>query len=76
MNNIGFAWEKILTDVMTENGIIVDDSPLYITKPGSAPLFCPIDNFEDRRIVFKFYKDLRPEIEKARQLHLNLFNCT
>lgn len=72
MNNIGYVWDKILTDVMVTEGIIVDDNPLYITKPGSAPLYHPIENFEDRKIVFNFYKDTRKEIELLRQLKLKL----
>ena len=72
MNNIGYAWEKILTDVMVENNILVDDDPLYVTHPGSAPLYTPIDNFKDRKLVFKFYHDKRIEIAKARQLYLNI----
>lgn len=72
MNNIGYVWDKILTDVMVDQGIIFDDSPLYITRPGSAPLYVPIDNPEDRKIVFKFYHDKRKEIADARQTHLKL----
>lgn len=72
MNNIGYVWDKILTDVMVKHGKIVDDSPLYLTKPGSAPLYCPVETEEERKIVIRFYKDLRSEIATARQLHLNL----
>lgn len=72
MNNIGYVWDKILTDVMVAEGIIFDDSPLYITKPGSAPLYVPIDNPENRKIVFRFYHDKRKEIADARQIHLKL----
>jgi hypothetical protein len=72
MNNIGYVWDKILTDVMVKQGKIVDDSPLYLTKPGSAPLYYPVETEEERKIVFRFYKDLRPEIATARQLYLNI----
>ena len=72
MNNIGYVWDKILTDVMVKHGKIVDDSPLYLTRPGSAPLYCPVETEEERKIVIRFYKDLRSEIATARQLHLNL----
>jgi hypothetical protein len=74
MNNIGYVWDKILTDIMVTEKILVDDSPLHITRPGSAPLYCPVDNFEDRKIVFKFYRDTRKEIEllRLRQLKLKL----
>lgn len=72
MNNIGYVWDKILTDVMVAEGIIFDDSPLYITRPGSAPLYVPIDDPENRKIVFRFYHDKRKEIADARQIHLKL----
>lgn len=72
MNNIGYVWDKILTDVMVAEGIIFDDSPLYITRPGSAPLYVPIDNPENRKLVFRFYHDKRKEIADARQIHLKL----
>ena len=72
MNNIGYVWDKILTDVMVKHGKIVDDSPLYLTRPGSAPLYCPVETEEERKIVIRFYKDLRSEIATARQLHLEI----
>lgn len=72
MNNIGYVWDKILTDVMVKHGKIVDDSPLYLTRPGSAPLYYPVETEEERKIVIRFYKDLRPEIATARQLHLKI----
>jgi hypothetical protein len=72
MNNIGYVWDKILTDVMVKHGKIVDDSPLYLTRPGSAPLYCPVETEEERKIVIRFYKDLRSEIATARQLHLKI----
>ena len=72
MNNIGYVWDKILTDVMVKHGKIVDDSPLYLTRPGSAPLYCPVETDEERKIVIRFYKDLRSEIATARQLHLKI----
>lgn len=72
MNNIGYVWDKILTDVMVSQGKIIDDSPLYITRPGSAPTYVPITNPEDRKIIFRFYHDKRVEIANARQIHLKL----
>jgi hypothetical protein len=72
MNNIGYVWDKILTDVMVKHGKIVDDSPLYLTRPSSAPLYYPVETEEERKIVIRFYKDLRSEIATARQLHLKI----
>lgn len=39
--------------------VIPDDNVKYISKPGTAPILCPIDRWEDRKFVFKFYKDTR-----------------
>lgn len=72
MNNIGYVWDKILTDIMVTEGKLVDDDPLYVTRPGSAPMYVPVDKFEDRKIVFNFYQDNRPEILKLRQLKLKI----
>jgi len=36
------------------NPIIPDDSVKYITKPGTSPILHPIQNWENRRYVFKF----------------------
>lgn len=42
--------------------VIRDDSMRYVTN-ASGCLFVPIDNTEDRKLVFKIYHDLRPEIQ-------------
>jgi hypothetical protein len=72
MNNVGYVWDKILTDIMVSEGVLVDDDPLYVTRPGSAPLYIPVKTFEDRKLVFRFYKDNRKEIQELRQLKLKV----
>ena len=67
-NRIGMAEgllpnDKILLS-MTNLGKIVDDKVPYITKPCSAPLFCPVETEDERKFVYHFYQDLRPEILK------------
>lgn len=43
--------------------IIPDDDRRYVTQPG-APLLWPVDSLEERKFVFYFYHDNRPEIQK------------
>lgn len=75
IDNHALWYTKIFPDVLCgcpyrENGkeifyqskrIIPDDHRQYITQP-PVPLFIPIEKHEDRKLVFKIYKDLRPEI--------------
>ena len=39
--------------------IIPDDNVKYVTKPGTAPILHPIQNWENRKFIFKFYHDDR-----------------
>lgn len=41
-----------------EDSIIKDDNILYITEP-AHPIFCPIENSDDAKLVFKIYHDVR-----------------
>lgn len=43
--------------------IILDDNVKYITQPPVA-LFCPVENYEDRKLVFKIYLDTRESIQQ------------
>lgn len=52
-----------LPDGSFKPAIIPDDNIKYVTQPG-APLLCPVEDFEDRKFVFRFYHDLRPEIQR------------
>ena len=69
LTNMWFYW-KYLEDCLFEtedpdghplDPIIPDDNIKYITKPATAPIFHPIDNWEDRKFIFYFYKDDREE---------------
>lgn len=44
--------------IYTSKRIIPNDNVLYVTQAPS-PIFIPIDNSEDRKLVFKIYHDLR-----------------
>lgn len=54
--------EKIKRTVLTSKQIIPNDERRYITQP-PVPLFYPIENTKDRKIVFKIYHDDREIIK-------------
>lgn len=66
LDNLGYIYGKVLMDTIVNNGKLEDDCVPYVTKPPTAPLFHPVSNDEERRLVYHFYQDLRPEI-----IHLN-----
>lgn len=43
--------------------LIPEDKVVYITHP-PGPKIIPIDNWEDRKFIFKFYHDDRPELRR------------
>jgi hypothetical protein len=61
-----FAYQKTFEDVLTNMGIIKDDEVRYVT--GGFPIYTPIQNFEDRKLVFTFYTDMRAEIQQFKLL--------
>jgi len=68
LDNLGYMYGKVLTDTMVNMGRLVDDKVPYVTKPCSAPLFYPVDSFDDRKLVYHFYQDERPEILKLHKV--------
>lgn len=50
--------------------IIKDDSRQFMTQ-APCPLFFPIDNTEDRKLVFKIYHDLRDIIKQSKHYELS-----
>lgn len=53
-----WIYTKCFQDLLTEMGIIPDDNIQFITKPAAPELF-PIKYENDRKLVFKIYKDER-----------------
>lgn len=53
-----WIYTKCIQDLMVELGKIPDDNIQYVTKPAS-PEFFPVQTQEERKIVFKIYKDDR-----------------
>lgn len=51
--------------VNTINPLIPDDNRLYITQP-PAPIFFPIEDTKQRKLIFKIYQDVRDCIKTAR----------
>jgi hypothetical protein len=58
VDNRAYPYCKAFPDVLTDLGIIEDDDRLHITQP-PVPIFCPIDNHEDRKLVFIIEHDTR-----------------
>ncbi|MDC6350725.1 hypothetical protein PP178_04110 [Zeaxanthinibacter sp. PT1] len=56
-----WIYNKCFQDALTEAGIIPEDNIQYITKC-AAPEFVPVASEEQRKFVFKIYKDNRQEI--------------
>lgn len=53
---------KAFPDTLKSEGIIPDDHRGFITQP-PVPIFVPIENYEERKLVFKIYKDNREVIK-------------
>lgn len=62
MDNMSFYW-KYLQDTLVDQGIIPEDNIRYITFPPSGK-FIPVDDWEERKFVIRFYHDDRDEIIK------------
>ncbi len=53
VGNRGFFYQKAFEDVLKKDKII-DDSSMYICMP-PAPIFIPVSNTEERKLVFSIY---------------------
>jgi len=71
MSNFWFYY-KYFEDTLTRQGIIPDDSIEFVTSP-AAPILVPIDNFDNRKFIFRFYQDDRQAI-KDHDLWKDRFN--
>ena len=58
-----WLYNKCFQDLLVKTGIIPDDDIRYITKAG-APEFVPVDNEQDRKLVFTISPEKREEILK------------
>lgn len=54
-----WIYGKVFEDTLTDEGIIQDDSIAYITYPPTAPFLFPVENWEERKIIFRFVEDKR-----------------
>jgi len=61
IENRFFPYAKAFHDLLVSLKIIPDDSVRYITEP-AHPIFMPVPKTEDRKLIFRFYKDIRPAI--------------
>tara|TARA_R100000742_G_C4277696_1_gene99793 strand:+ start:154 stop:759 length:606 start_codon:yes stop_codon:yes gene_type:complete len=58
-----WLYNKCFQDLIVKKGIIPDDDIKYVTKAG-APEFVPVDNEQDRKLVFTISSETRDEILK------------
>jgi len=68
-----WIYNKCMQDVLVDTGVLAEDNVMYVTA-AAAPEFYPVDNEEDRKLVFKIYKDERDVIKNNTQyneLHSN-----
>lgn len=61
LDNYAYPYMKAFPDIMQKLGKFPNDDRLHITQPPS-PLFVPIENHEERKLVFIISKDERDVI--------------
>ena len=61
VDNRFLPYGKALSDVLKSEGKIDEDNRYYITEP-PHPIFVPVDDKEDRKLVVRIFKDDRPII--------------
>lgn len=57
-----WIYNKCMQDVLVDEGILAEDNVMYITA-AAAPEFFPVEDEEDRKLVFNIYKDTRDVIK-------------
>lgn len=62
VDNFSYPYCKAFPDLLKELGKIPDDCRLNITQPPS-PIFYPIEDHNDRKLVFIITEDIRPIIK-------------
>lgn len=72
MSNLSFYW-KYLEDALRDPdvGIIPDDNVLHVTHP-PGPRLIPIEDWENRKFVIRFYHDDRDELGPVHRLRNSL----
>lgn len=68
-----WIYNKCMQDVLVDEGVLAEDNVMYVTA-AAAPEFFPVDDEEDRKLVFLIYKDDRDVITENplyNELHSN-----
>lgn len=68
-----WIYNKCMQDVLVTEGILPEDNIMYVTA-AAAPEFFPVEEDEDRKLVFSIYLDDRKIIKqnsKYNELHSN-----
>lgn len=61
LDNLAYPYLKAFPDILVKKGKLKDDDRLHLTNAIGA-IFIPIENHEDRKLVFIISKAERPEI--------------
>lgn len=64
VTNMASVYMKTFEDTLTNNGYIIDDEVRYVS--GGFPIYTPVEKFEDRKIIFTFWQDMRAEIQQLK----------
>lgn len=63
IDNYSYPYMKAFPDVLQSEGIIVNDDRIHVTQPPS-PIFFPINEHNQRKLVFIIYRDEREELKQ------------
>lgn len=58
VDNRAFPYCKALSDILKAEKKIDEDNRYYITEP-PHPIFVPVDDVQDRKLVIRIYQDIR-----------------
>lgn len=71
IDNYAYPYMKAFPDLMQKLGKLRSDDRLHVTQPPS-PIFCPIEDHKDRKLVFIISKDKR-NIIATNEIYKNYF---
>tara|TARA_R100000365_G_C2738622_1_gene67583 strand:- start:1062 stop:1688 length:627 start_codon:yes stop_codon:yes gene_type:complete len=59
LGNMSWIYGKILEDTLTDMKKYPDDNVQYVTQTAMGGLFVPVEKYEDRKLVYRIFKDER-----------------
>lgn len=64
--NLAYIWMKVFEDELVTQLKLPDDEVKFVS--GALTTYTPCETFEDRKLIFTFWKDLRPELLQLKLL--------